>query len=64
MKSRFSKHKQEIRNGNWTACGLAGHFGQHHRGDLEEAISNLQVTLLDSVEKVEHLRLGPFRIVF
>ena len=49
MKRRWSKHKYDIRNENWTACGLAAHFGQHHRGDQEEAIRNLEVTLLDSV---------------
>ena len=56
MKRRWSKHKYDIRNENWTACGLAGHFGQHHRGDQEEAITNLKVTLLDSVADERDLK--------
>ena len=56
MKARWSKHKWDIRNENWTACGLTTHFGQYHRGDQEEAISNLKVTLLDSVSEVKNLK--------
>ena len=47
-KRRWSKHKNDIRSSNWTACGLTSHFGRHHRGDMEEAISKLKVTLVDS----------------
>ena len=56
MKRRWSKHKFDIRNENWTACGLAAHFGQFHRGDREEAIRNLEVTLLDSVVNERDLK--------
>ena len=56
MKRRWSKHKSDIRHGNWASCGLAGHFGQYHRRDMEEAIDNLQVTLVDSVENVTNLK--------
>jgi hypothetical protein len=47
MKPRWSKHRYDIRNSNWTACGLTRHFGQYHTGDLETAISSLRVVLLD-----------------
>ena len=39
-----------MRKGKWEACGLTRHFGQHHQGDLEAAIANLQVTLVDHLE--------------
>ena len=48
MKSRWSRHKGDIRSGNWTACGLTRHFGENHQGDMEEAISALEVVLLDN----------------
>ena len=51
MKSRWSTHKYDIRNSNWTACGLSRHFGQHHTGDIEAAIAALQVVLVDSCEQ-------------
>ena len=35
------------RRGHWNACGLTKHFGWHHTGDMEDAISNLKVTLVD-----------------
>ena len=47
MKDRWSKHKRDIRQGRWQACGLTKHFGVYHTGDLEVAISNLKVTLVD-----------------
>ena len=47
MKDRWSKHKRDIRQGRWQACGLTKHFGVYHTGDLEVAISNLEVTLVD-----------------
>ena len=54
MKARWSKHKQDIRKSNWTACGLTRHFGQHHTGDIEAAIAGLQVVLVDrSAEEVD-----------
>ena len=56
MKSRYSKHKQDIRNSNWTACGLTRHFGQNHRGDLEAAIGALQVVLVDSCDSEADLK--------
>ena len=56
MKARWSKHKYDIRNENWTACGLTSHFGHYHRGDMEVAISKLKITLVDCVQKVEHLK--------
>ena len=56
MKSRWSKHKYDIRNGNWTACGLTNHAGDHRKGDEEAAISGLQVILLDKCEQEEELK--------
>ena len=56
MKRRWSKHKWDIRNENWTACGLTTHFGQYHREDMEEAISNLKVTLVDCVRNERELK--------
>ena len=47
FKGRWSLHKSDIRHGRWTACGLTRHFGQHHQGNIEEAIGNLRVTLVD-----------------
>ena len=47
MKRRWSGHKTDIRSQNWKACGLTRHFGDHHTGDMEVAISNLEVTLVD-----------------
>ena len=47
MKDRWSKHKRDIRTGHWQACGLTRHFGVHHTGDMEMAISQLKVTLVD-----------------
>ena len=35
MKKRLSQHKNAIRNDNWSATGLARHFGQCHRVDRE-----------------------------
>ena len=56
MKGRWSKHKSDIRLGNWTACGITTHFEQYHRDDLEGPISRLQVVLLDSVMDVRKLK--------
>ena len=56
MKRRWSKHKWDIRNEKWTACGLTSHFGQHHMGDRELAISNLKVTLVDTVKEEKELK--------
>ena len=56
MKQRWSKHKSDIRHEKWTACGLTAHFGQYHRLDMEEAIKNLKVTILDCVEKEWQLK--------
>ena len=33
--------------GNWGNCGLTEQMGQHHQDDMEGAIANLKVTLLD-----------------
>ena len=49
----------DIRNGNWTACGLTRHFGEKHQGDLEEAMSSLRVVLLDSCESEKDRKLCP-----
>ena len=46
----------DIRNDNWTSCGLARHFGQYHRLDRETHISRLEVTLLDSCEEEKDLK--------
>ena len=56
MKSRWSRHKGDIRSGNWTACGLTRHFGENHQGDMEEAISALEVVLVDSCEVEKDLK--------
>ena len=56
MKARWTKHKWDIRNAKWTACGLTRHFGQCHRQDLEVHISRLEVTLLDSCEEEKDLK--------
>ena len=57
MKARWSKLKQDIRNNNWTACGPTSHFGQHHQGDLEEAIAGLHVVLVDCCEEERELKI-------
>ena len=56
MKARWSGHKRDIRNENWTACGLTRHFGQYHRLSLEENINKLEVTLLDSCTEDKNLK--------
>ena len=56
MKTRWSKHKNDIRYSNWTACGLTRHFGENHRNNIEEAINNLKVTLVDCSDKEEDLK--------
>jgi hypothetical protein len=53
VKRRWSKHKTDIRKGYWDNCGLTKHFQHHHQGDIEAALNNLQITLVD------HL-MGPF----
>ena len=53
---RWSKHKNDIREGYRTKYGLSAYFGQYHRGDMEEAISSLKVTLVDSVRNVMYLK--------
>ena len=47
FKKRWSGRKTDIRSHNWKACGLTRHYGDHHTGDMEVAIANLQVTLVD-----------------
>ena len=56
MKRRWSKHKYDIRNSNWTACGLTRHFGDHHAGGIEAALGQLQIVLLDQCEKESELK--------
>ena len=56
MKRRWTKHKHDIRNDNWTSCGLARHFGQYHRLDRETHISRLEVTLVDRCEEEKDLK--------
>ena len=58
--------------GNWGNCGLTEHMGQYHQDDMEGAIANLKVTLLDhltgnyreerllQLEKDWIIRLGTF----
>jgi predicted GIY-YIG superfamily endonuclease len=53
-KRRWSKHKTDCRKGYWDNCGLTKHFQHHHQADMEAAISNLKITLVD------HL-VGPYR---
>ena len=56
MKGRWRTHKYDIRHSNWTACGLARHFGQYHQQDLEAWINKLEVTLLDSCAEETDLK--------
>ena len=56
MKRGWTKHKWDIRNEKWTACGLTSNIGQHHMGDRELAIGNLKVTLLDTVKEEKDLK--------
>ena len=56
MKRRWSKHKHDIRNSNWTACGLTRHFGDHHTGDIEAALGLLQVILVDQCDQEKDLK--------
>ena len=56
MKRRWSKHKYDIRHDNWTACGLARHYGNYHRQDRETFISKLEVTLVDGCEEEKDLK--------
>ena len=56
MKARWSKHKGDVRHGNWTVCGLTAHFGQHHRQDMEEALGKLKLTLVDCVQEEKFLK--------
>ena len=72
FKVRWSNHKSDCRNGRWANCGLTEHFGQHHRDEMEVAIADLKVTLLDhltgnyreerllQLEKDWIIRLGTF----
>ena len=57
IEHRWSKHKGDIRNGNWTACVLTRHFGENHSNNIEEAIGNIKVTLVDCSENEENLKL-------
>ena len=50
LKGRWTKHKKDIREHRWPACGLTRHMGQFHLNDLEAASSRLQVTILDQLE--------------
>ena len=50
MKTRWSRHKSDIRHNREDACGLTKHFALHHQGDMEQAITNLQVILLENLE--------------
>ena len=56
MKRRWAKHKYDIRNDNWTSCGLARHFGQYHRLDRDTPMSRLEVTLVDSCQEEKDLK--------
>ena len=47
IKRRWSKHKSDARKENWENCDLTRHFQQQHQGDMEVAISNLKITLVD-----------------
>ena len=48
MKVRWSNHKPDCcRNGRWDKSGSTEHFGQHHRDEMEVALADLKVTLLD-----------------
>ena len=56
MKRRWTKHKYDIRNDNWTSCVLARHFGHYHRLDRDTHISKLEVTLVDSCQEEKDLK--------
>ena len=50
LRVRWRRHKWDIRHAMWEVCGLTRHFAHCHQGNLEEAINNLQVTILDHLE--------------
>ena len=56
MRKRWARHKSDIRHDNWTASGIARHFGQCHRADRELYIGKLEVTLLDSCREEKDLK--------
>ena len=49
IKTRWSKHKTDIRKKN-EFCGLTKHFNHYHQGDWQVAMARLEVTLLDHVD--------------
>jgi hypothetical protein len=56
MRERWNKHTADIRNMRWTVCGLTRHFGDHHQGDMEEAMKKLEVTVVDRSRRLEDLK--------
>ena len=56
MRDRWNKHRADIRNGRWTVCGLARHFGDHHQNAIEEALEKVEVTVLDRSGSLEDLK--------
>ena len=41
---------------NSSACGLARHYGNYHRQDMDTYISRLEVTMVDSFEEEKDLK--------
>ena len=42
--------------GGGQPVGLARHFGNHHRNDIEEALKMVEVTVLDRSRSLEDLK--------
>ena len=56
VKRRFYGHISDIQREYWKAFGLTAHFGQFHRQDMEDAISRLEVTIVDSTQEESSLK--------
>ena len=56
MGDKWNKHHSDIRNRRWTVCGLARHFGDHHRADMEESLTKVEVTVVDGSMRLEYLK--------
>ena len=55
MKKRWTKHKNDMRKGNRTFCGLANHYWLYHQNNLGD-FSCLEATLIDYVENERDLK--------
>ena len=67
MKTRWSRHKPDIRHNRVDASGLAKHVELRLQGDMEQAITNLQVILVDNMEVLFYqavLQLEKYLIIY